>query len=155
MHCVFLCTYIKLNLIDGAWQRHGAGMVKHLTRVILFKSGMLNASRNGTHNPIARLEQFYSRIIWPVSIGRLPPAVCSKIACAIFISHALAPRLLMVLVPLKRTSGACSSIYYLLGSLLHGRLMVRSPTRMLLCLHQLPRMPWLKHGWTNYFENGT
>jgi hypothetical protein len=45
--------------------------------VILFKTGMLNASRNGArwHNPVTRLEGFYNGIIWPASIGRLPPSV--------------------------------------------------------------------------------
>jgi hypothetical protein len=53
------------------------GIVKHLTKNILYKTGMLNASRNGTHNPLQRLEDFFTRVIWPHSIGRLPPSVSS------------------------------------------------------------------------------
>jgi hypothetical protein len=55
------------------------GIVKHLTKVILYKTGMLNSSRNHTHNPLARLEDFFSRVIWPHSISRLPPSVCNNV----------------------------------------------------------------------------
>lgn len=50
------------------------GLVKNLVKVILYKNGMLNARDDGS-NPLARLEKFYSKVIWPASVGRLPPSV--------------------------------------------------------------------------------
>ncbi|KAG0705932.1 hypothetical protein DFH29DRAFT_980680 [Suillus ampliporus] len=64
MHCVYLC------------------MVKHLTKVILLRSGMLNPIPRNDWYPLDRLEEFFSRIIWPVSVARLPPSVMSSSAKA-------------------------------------------------------------------------
>jgi hypothetical protein len=52
-------------------------MVKHLTKVILLRSGMLNPIPRNDWYPLDRLEEFFSRIIWPVSVARLPPSVSS------------------------------------------------------------------------------
>lgn len=51
------------------------GMVKHLTKVIILRSGMLNPIPRNDWYPLDRLEGFFSRIIWPVSVARLPPSV--------------------------------------------------------------------------------
>jgi len=64
-------------------------MVKHLTQVNLYTTGMLNASPNGP-NPVTRLEEFYSYVVWPASIGRLPPSVCARNHYLIYaLSHAI------------------------------------------------------------------
>ncbi|KAG2743727.1 hypothetical protein P692DRAFT_20704639, partial [Suillus brevipes Sb2] len=60
MHCVYLC------------------MVRHVTKVIILQSGMLNPVPREDWYPLERLDEFFSRIIWPVSVGRLPPSVTSS-----------------------------------------------------------------------------
>ncbi|KIK38853.1 hypothetical protein CY34DRAFT_14791 [Suillus luteus UH-Slu-Lm8-n1] len=60
MHCVYLC------------------MVRHVTKVIILQSRMLNPVPREDWYPLERLDEFFSRIIWPVSVGRLPPSVTSS-----------------------------------------------------------------------------
>jgi hypothetical protein len=57
-----------MDLISSATDGCCTGMVKHLTRVILYTTGMLNALLNGP-NSVTQLEEFYSRVVWPASIG--------------------------------------------------------------------------------------
>ncbi|KIK44122.1 hypothetical protein CY34DRAFT_54623, partial [Suillus luteus UH-Slu-Lm8-n1] len=49
------------------------GLVKHLNRIILIKSGLLNGTRRV--KPMDRLEAFFSGLVWPVEANRLPPSV--------------------------------------------------------------------------------
>ncbi|EIW74451.1 hypothetical protein CONPUDRAFT_67407 [Coniophora puteana RWD-64-598 SS2] len=55
MHCFFL------------------GLVKHVTKVIIVKHGLLNAS--SSTNPIELLEEFFEGITWPPEVTRLPPSM--------------------------------------------------------------------------------
>ncbi|KAH7917473.1 hypothetical protein BV22DRAFT_1026280 [Leucogyrophana mollusca] len=57
MHCVFLT------------------LVKHLNKVILLKNGLLNGGRR--IQPSARLQDFFSTLIWPVEVTRLPNTIMS------------------------------------------------------------------------------
>ncbi|TFK63271.1 hypothetical protein BDN72DRAFT_803396 [Pluteus cervinus] len=57
MHCVMLC------------------MIKHLNRVILHAYGMYNTPNRNDESMISKMEGFFSQIIWPSSVGRLPPSV--------------------------------------------------------------------------------
>ena len=53
MHAILLCT------------------AKHTSRNILYKNGMFN--RHGLQDPMERMESFFAKVIWPSSVGRLPP----------------------------------------------------------------------------------
>ena len=55
MHAMFLC------------------ITKHVSRNILYKNGMFNS--HGLYDPLERLELFFAGVIWPSSVGRLPPNV--------------------------------------------------------------------------------
>ncbi|KAJ7154970.1 hypothetical protein C8R43DRAFT_923002 [Mycena crocata] len=44
-------------------------MIKHLNRTIIYNSGLLNGGG------VDKMEEFFSKIIWPVSVGRLPPSL--------------------------------------------------------------------------------
>ncbi|KAG1731841.1 uncharacterized protein EDB91DRAFT_1238875 [Suillus paluster] len=49
------------------------GLVKHLNRIILIKSGLLNGTR--LVKPMDRLEAFFSGLVRPVEANRLPPSL--------------------------------------------------------------------------------
>ncbi|KAH7917672.1 hypothetical protein BV22DRAFT_1108527 [Leucogyrophana mollusca] len=48
-------------------------MVKHLTKVIILKSGLLTGAAGGV-KPLERLETFFANLVWPVEAARLPPS---------------------------------------------------------------------------------
>lgn len=73
MHCVFLCKCFQLSPLHSIAYKI-VGMVKNLVKVILYTNGMLNVCTDG-HNPLSRLEKFYRQVVWPASVGRLPPSV--------------------------------------------------------------------------------
>ncbi|KAG1725168.1 uncharacterized protein EDB91DRAFT_1254905 [Suillus paluster] len=50
-------------------------MVKHLNRIIILKSGLLNRTRH--IRPMEKLEDFFSRLVWPVEATRLPPSLAT------------------------------------------------------------------------------
>lgn len=50
-------------------------MVKHLTKNILYKTGMFNSPRPNEYQPLERAETLFSQAIFPSSVGRLPPSV--------------------------------------------------------------------------------
>ncbi|KAJ7236617.1 hypothetical protein C8J57DRAFT_1439267 [Mycena rebaudengoi] len=52
MHCIFLT------------------MVKHVNRTIIYNNGLLNSASG-----VEKMEAFFSKTIWPVSVGRLPPSL--------------------------------------------------------------------------------
>ncbi|KAG1747491.1 hypothetical protein EDD22DRAFT_981908 [Suillus occidentalis] len=60
MHCIYLC------------------MVRHLTKVIILQLGMLSSTPRDDQYPLDRLESFFTQIIWPPSVSRLPPSVTSS-----------------------------------------------------------------------------
>ncbi|KIK91508.1 hypothetical protein PAXRUDRAFT_797245 [Paxillus rubicundulus Ve08.2h10] len=57
MHCVYLC------------------LVKHLTKVILLQSGMFNTQPESDRKPLVLIEEFFSHVVWPASVSRLPPSI--------------------------------------------------------------------------------
>ncbi|KAG0693990.1 hypothetical protein DFH29DRAFT_881020 [Suillus ampliporus] len=74
-----------LNYLPGWMPAHSSvvefmhamflGLVKHLNRIILIKSGLLNGTR--LVKPMDRLEAFFSGLVWPVEANRLPPSLSS------------------------------------------------------------------------------
>lgn len=50
-------------------------MVRHVTKTIILQSGMLSPIPRNDWYPLERIDEFFSQIIWPVSVGRLPPSV--------------------------------------------------------------------------------
>ncbi|KAJ7262555.1 hypothetical protein C8J57DRAFT_1231919 [Mycena rebaudengoi] len=48
-------------------------LIKHLNRTILYNNGLLNSTSE--ISCIDKMEAFFGGIIWPVSIGRLPPSL--------------------------------------------------------------------------------
>ena len=75
MHALYLCLSSFLELLVILVSHCGKGLVKHLTKDIIVKSGMLNAVPKSGNNPLQRLEDFFKRLIWPQSVSRLPPSV--------------------------------------------------------------------------------
>lgn len=53
-------------------------MVRHVTKIIILQSGMLSPIPRNDWYPLERIDEFFSQIIWPVSVGRLPPSVTSS-----------------------------------------------------------------------------
>jgi hypothetical protein len=67
MHAIFLGTLVyfcSLVLLTAP-----PGIIKHLFREILQKNGMID------NEATKKLEDFLSRLIWPVSVSRMPPSV--------------------------------------------------------------------------------
>ncbi|KAG1818110.1 uncharacterized protein BJ212DRAFT_1446573 [Suillus subaureus] len=60
MHCIYLC------------------MVRHVTKIIILQLGMLSPIPRNDWYPLEQIDEFFSQIIWPVSVGRLPPSVTSS-----------------------------------------------------------------------------
>ncbi|KAJ7756554.1 hypothetical protein B0H16DRAFT_1538396 [Mycena metata] len=50
-------------------------MIKHLNRTIIYNNGLLNSKSREEFSCIEKMETFFSKIVWPVSIGRLPPSL--------------------------------------------------------------------------------
>ncbi|KAJ7291750.1 hypothetical protein C8J57DRAFT_948984, partial [Mycena rebaudengoi] len=48
-------------------------LIRHVNRKIIYTNGLLNSEGSGSH--AARMEALFSSIIWPVSVGRLPPSI--------------------------------------------------------------------------------
>jgi len=139
MHCVMLGRVSFWGCSKFCDWSISSGMIKHLNRVIIYKSGMLNSRTRGDEN-LKKMEAFFSTIIWPPSISRLPPSVSTHRCSILQGKNWWFRRCRMARAQWRLTNGVHKYLFCSWHSSSHGKLMVWYQTLTLLPQLPIPKL---------------